>query len=260
MKNRRTRVRLGALVALAVLVAIAVGSGPAASADQPAATARFAHVDLTARGDRPSSFRPAALGGGAQLRMLELAPQPLAAYDAGAAKQGRKLARQDRAAIRAGIKAKQQPLIGQIEAAGGQVVAQLQSAYDGIMVRGGDTVRLAALPGVVAVRPLETFRPQNERGVPFVGTPPAWNTGLTGAGVKVAVIDSGIDYTHANFGGPATRAAYLDAFAHGTEAPPASLVGPAAPKVKAGMDFVGDDYNADSDSPTFQPVPHPDPT
>ncbi|HEV8251260.1 MAG TPA: S8 family serine peptidase [Gaiellaceae bacterium] len=253
--------RPAAFVAVAALAAIAaaVGSRPAASADEPAASTRFAHVDLTATGDRPSSFRPAALGGGAQLRMLQLAPQPLAAYDAAAVEQGRKLAPHERAALRAEIKAKQEPLIGQIEAAGAQVVAQLQSAYDGIMVRGGDPARLAALPGVVAVRSLETFRTQNERGVPFVGTPPAWNTGLTGAGVKVAIIDSGIDYTHANFGGPGTRAAYLDAFAHDTEAPSPSLVGPAAPKVKAGFDFVGDDYNASSSSPTFQPVPHPDP-
>jgi subtilisin family serine protease len=255
MKTRVTLVAVGALLALAA----AVGSGPAASADEPAASTRFAHVDITATGDRPSFFTPAALGGSTQLRMLQLAPQPLAAHDAAAAKQGKKLSRVERAAIRAELESKQDALTGQIEAAGGRVVAQLQSAYDGIMVRGGDAARLAAIPGVVAVRPLETFRAENERGVPFVGTPPAWNTGLTGAGVKVAVIDSGVDYTHANFGGPGTRAAYLDAFAHGTEAPDPALVGPAASKVKAGMDFVGDDYNASSDSPNFQPVPHPDP-
>jgi subtilisin family serine protease len=35
--------------------------------------------------------------------------------------------------------------------------------------------------------------------------------GATGAGVKIAVIDSGIDYTHRNLGGPGTTAAYLAA-------------------------------------------------
>ena len=34
------------------------------------------------------------------------------------------------------------------------------------------------------------------------------------------------------------------------------IFGPTAPKVKGGIDLVGDDYNAD-ERPTFQPVPHP---
>jgi subtilisin family serine protease len=189
--------------------------------------------------------------------MLELGPKPLAAYDAAALRQGHRLGQGERASIRAGIRAQQDKLSGAIGKAGASIVGRLQSAYDGIIVRGGDPATLAAIPGVVAVHPMQTFRPSNERGVPFVGAPTVWNTGRTGAGVKVAIIDSGIDYTHANFDGPGTRAAYLDEFAHGTDPPPASLVGPAAPKVKAGFDFVGDDYDADGTA--AQQVPHADP-
>jgi len=238
---------------------LAVGVQSASPSGEEGATTRFAPVDISMSGDRPSSFTPAALAGSSRTLMLQLGPAPLAAHDAAAARQGRKLSQNERAAIRAEIKSKQEPLLGRIRQGGADVVGQLQSAYDGIMVRGGDPARLAALPGVVAVRPLEKFQASNERGVPFVGTPPVWASSLTGAGVKVAIIDSGIDYTHANFGGPGTRAAYLDAFAHGTEAPPPTLVGAGAPKVKAGFDFVGDDYNADDSSPSFQPVPHEDP-
>ena len=38
----------------------------------------------------------------------------------------------------------------------------------------------------------------------------AWaeSTGYTGKGVKIAVVDSGIDYTHTDFGGPGTKEAY----------------------------------------------------
>jgi minor extracellular serine protease Vpr len=260
VKIRPGRARLGFLAAIGALLAIAlaVGVQSAASADEDgAAVKRFAHVNTSARGDRASSFRPAAIGGGSQTLMLQLGPQPLAAYDAAAARQGRKLSDRERAAIRNDIKSKQDALAGNIRNEGGNVVAQLQSAYNGIVVRGGDPAKLAAIPGVVAVRPMQRFFPSTERGVPFIGTPAVWSTGKTGAGVKVAVIDSGVDYTHANFGGPGTRAAYLDAFAHGTAAPPATLVGPAAPKVKAGFDFVGDDYNADGTA--AQQVPHPDP-
>ena len=35
--------------------------------------------------------------------------------------------------------------------------------------------------------------------------------------------------------------------------------GPAAPRVKGGIDLVGDGYNADPDAATYQPIPHPDP-
>ena len=51
------------------------------------------------------------------------------------------------------------------------------------------------------------------KSVPFLGIParsgiPDSGLGFTGEGVKIAVIDTGIDYTHANFGGPGTEEAY----------------------------------------------------
>ena len=54
------------------------------------------------------------------------------------------------------------------------------------------------------------------------------------------------------------RAGFLDAAAHSTEPADPALFGPNAPKVKGGTDLVGDDYDADPSSPTYQPVPHPD--
>ena len=80
--------------------------------------------------------------------------------------------------------------------------------------------------------------------------------GVRGEGIKIAVIDTGIDYTHANFGGPGTVAAYNAA--HATERAPAdpALFGPNAPKVKGGTDLVGDDYDADrpDDQPCRCPI------
>jgi minor extracellular serine protease Vpr len=61
--------------------------------------------------------------------------------------------------------------------------------------------------------------------------------GLTGAGVRVAIMDTGVDYHHPDLGG---------------------CFGPGC-RVEAGWDFVGDAFNADPASPAFNPVAVPDP-
>src|SRR3989475_1368071 len=176
---------------------------------------------------------------------------------------GRKLERGEKDRIKGSLKSKQDGLRGSIESLGGTVVANYQAAYNGIKVRiAHDRLKeLAALPGVVAVRPLQLMKPDNVRGIPLIGTPAVWQSlGLHGEGVKIAIIDTGIDYTHANFGGPGTAAAYTAAHATETLAADPRLCGPSAPRVKGGTDLVGDSYNADPTNPaTYQPIPHPDP-
>ena len=60
--------------------------------------------------------------------------------------------------------------------------------------------------------------------------------GLTGTGVRVAVMDSGIDIDHPDLGG---------------------CFGPGC-RIEVGYDFVGDAYNNTSTSPAYNPVPAPD--
>src|SRR5204862_3143072 len=144
-------------------------------------------------------------------------------------------------------------------------------AINGIKVRGtlAQIAAVAKLPGVIAVKPVGIYTLDNAQSVPFIGAPAVWAgpPGLHGENIKVAIIDTGIDYTHANFGGPGTVAAFEAAAAASTTLPAdAGLFGPSAPRIKGGIDLVGDDYDAsappflaDGKTPNPKLTPHPDP-
>ncbi len=191
--------------------------------------------------------------------MLEMRGDPVAVVQSRDADKSLTTAQRDR--IKAELRARQDAIKGQIANNGGRVLAQLQSAYNGIKVQvaRNDVAALAALPNVIAVRGVQQHTRGNETSVPFLGVPTqVWeNLGYTGSGVKIAVIDTGIDYTHANFGGPGTPEAYAAADAADTSLADAAddgFFGPDAPKVKGGTDLVGDAYDGDN-----MPVPDPDP-
>jgi subtilisin family serine protease len=62
--------------------------------------------------------------------------------------------------------------------------------------------RLRQLPYVAAVHEDESVHAMLADSVPLVGAPTVWSTyGVTGVGVKVAILDTGIDYTHPDLGG-----------------------------------------------------------
>jgi subtilisin family serine protease len=111
---------------------------------------------------------------------------------------------------------------------------------------------LAARTDVVKITPLVPKTLQNASAAQLTNAINNWQSGNIGEGIRIGVIDTGIDYTHADFGGPGTVEAYEAAFAasDGPWTPTAKVVG--------GFDFAGDDYNANPDSPDYQPVPHPD--
>ena len=193
--------------------------------------------------------------------MLEMRGDPVAVAEA---KAGRDLSRGQKDRIKAELKGRQDAIKGGIAAEGGEVLSQLQSAYNGVKVRisRADVAALATLPNVVAVRAIQQHTPGNATSVPYIGVPGGvWeDLGFTGAGVKIAVIDTGIDYTHANFGGPGTVAAFELADENDTalgDAGDAGIFGPGgSSKVKGGKDFAGDDYDASGDD--GNPVPSPD--
>ncbi len=191
---------------------------------------------------------------------LKLAGDPVAV--ARARMPGKRLPIATEQSIVRSRRSQQDALTPLIQANGVKILAKLQYAFNGIKVRGTpeQIAQLAKLPGVVGVKPVRTYKIENATSVPFIGAPAVWQgpPGLHGEHIKVAVIDTGIDYTHANFGGPGTIAAFNAAAATSTAPADPSMFGPTAPKVKGGIDLVGDSYNA-NDAAHNTPVADPNP-
>jgi minor extracellular serine protease Vpr len=196
--------------------------------------------------------------------MVELSDQPVATLVADATDNGTTATKSDRDTWRSQIKTNQTPIVDAVRKNGGVVVSQLQDAYDGVHARmsAAAVSTIEALPGVVGVHLVPTYKPALSESVPYVGAPEAWSaTGQTGAGVKIAVIDTGVDFYHADFGGSGSTADYAYGVAHDTTAPAFNADGttqafPSA-KIPVGWDFVGDAYDASSADPAAT-IPHPD--
>lgn len=112
-----------------------------------------------------------------------------------------------------------------------------------------DAAHLASIPGIRAIHPVVTvspYKPINRRVVEagdaslpdgesthvMTGVDKAHAQGLTGAGIKIGIIDTGVDYNHPFLG---------------------RGIGPGH-KIIGGYDFVGDNYTGSND-----PNPDPDP-
>lgn len=175
----------------------------------------------------------------------------------------RKLTRAEKAAVKAQRIAEQASPRAGIAAAGGRVIGSFQSALNGLKVRipRSQVGALRNIPGVVDVKPVAIYTHENVVSVQRIQAPFAWAgvAGVHGEGVKVAIIDTGIDYTHANFGGPGTVDAFNAAFATNTQPADPALFGPGAPRVKGGTDLVGDNYDAGGTGEALIPAPDPNP-
>lgn len=249
--HRRILAAVGAL-ALTLPASAALAATPD---DDPSSKFR----PSSTRGVVDSSFTAGAIGSDGRVTVvIEMTGDPVAVVQA---EKGGELSSGERSDVKSKLKKAQDSIRGSITGKGGEIQAQMQSAYNGFQASlpADQLDAVATLPGVVAIHPVRTYSIDNAVSVPFLGVPQVWeNTGYTGENVKVAIIDTGIDFTHATFGGPGTREAYEAAFAASAQPADPALFGPDAPRVKGGIDLVGDDYNADPGSDTYQPVPHPD--
>ena len=256
--RRKWAWRGGRLLAVAVICGVVATQ--AVSAGAQGSPTRFQRVER----ESVTTQNVSGLSDRTVMAIVQLSGDPVTVADA---KAGRNLTAAQKNQIKDQLKQRQGPVADRIRGLGGKVEASYQSVYNGVRVaiKQSELDQLKSIPDVVGVHVLRPISaPNNIHGVPLVGAPQVWGgvagvNGIAGEGIKIADIDTGIDYTHADFGGPGTTAAYQAALATDTAAPDPSLFGPAAPRIKGGTDLVGDDYNADPNSPSYQPVPHPDP-
>lgn len=138
------------------------------------------------------------------------------------------------------------------------VLGSTQKALNAVMLEIDATAikQLAADPLVRSVRPVIDYQLDLAETVPYIGATAVQNVGFDGTGVRVAVLDSGVDYTHANLGGPGTLDAYEAAYGTGnSDARNTTRDGlfPTA-KVVEGYDFVGEAWPNGDLAPDGDPI------
>lgn len=131
------------------------------------------------------------------------------------------------------------------------------NAVAGLTVRADATAirELALSDDVRALHPVVPKTRTNSGAAALTRTVETWQrTGRFGDGVRIGVIDDGIDYTHAQFGGPGTVEAYraVDPDTVDPESFPTA-------KVVGGTDLVGDDYDGAGEGEVAVPDPDPNP-
>ena len=115
------------------------------------------------------------------------------------------------------IAAQQAAAIAAVEGAGGTVDGTVDTVLNAVFA----TIDVDAVDAIVAagsvfsVNAVADYELDLTETVPYIGATGVQDGGNTGEGIRVAVLDSGVDYTHADLGGDGTDAAYEAAFGVG---------------------------------------------
>ncbi|MFT4228787.1 MAG: S8 family serine peptidase [Microbacterium sp.] len=254
-RSRRRLTTAAAALAAAAVVAAAGIAGPAWAADEdvPATPAPHSKAGQQLDLQKLSPALTTATSGRHRV-FVQLSGEGAAdaAADASSTSAGKSAAKSRRSQIKKAAAAAFAAARGQDKKA--DTLYTTTNTVPGFAAELNDAAieALAARSDVVKITPLIPKHLDNSSTAQLTKAVNNWQSDNIGKGVRVGIIDTGIDYTHADFGGEGTSDAYETALADsaGSWTPNAKVVG--------GWDFVGDDYDADPTSATYQPVPQPD--
>ncbi|QDO87986.1 S8 family serine peptidase [Ornithinimicrobium ciconiae] len=157
------------------------------------------------------------------------------------------------------VAAEQEAFLAEVAEQGAdlEVSTSYQSVWNGLALSAteADLSVLAATSQVEAIFPIYTVDlPEDQTGsmqpmmgsaIGMTGVDEAHAMGITGEGLKIAIIDTGVDVDHPDFGGGGTP----------TDGQHSQW---RTAQIQYGIDLVGDDYNADPGSAAYSPTPVPD--
>ena len=262
--KRRTLALLAALTLLSGLLPAGIAArdpardGPSAAAFQRLKDLKLGKVatsDKVATAKLATELRGAA---GRQTVLVQLKAAPVGAVARAGAVQQRQLS---------AVKLQQSGFakrLAKIDAKA-KVEARIQRVLNGFVVTtdAKQLRKIAADPDVVAIRVIKDYELALTETVPYVGAKAVQARGFTGRGVRIAVLDTGLDYTHKEFGGAGTVDAYKAAYGTTTadvrnrritDTFGGKLLFPNA-RVIDGYDFVGETWAGGAD--VLEPDPDP---
>jgi subtilisin family serine protease len=141
----------------------------------------------------------------------------------------------------AAVRRTQNALVGRIRGfdSGARLLGQAQRVINAVFVEVDASAldEIASDDAVAQVTPVGNYELLLDETVPYIGAGAVHDAGFDGSGISVAVLDSGVDYYHANLGGSGDPADYA--------ADDPTIIEPGTfptAKVVGGFDFVGDQW------------------
>lgn len=172
--------------------------------DGKAGSAKSLNADKTIK---PQNHVPPSASANKIVVIVQLQQDPLAVQKAKAAKGEIK----SFSVAKSQLEKEQATFSAAVKKLGASPRTRYSEVFNGfsLLIPANQVEKLLTLPGVKAIypnhrvyaAPLKSITPNMDESAPFIGAGRYWAQGFEGAGVKVGVIDTGVDYRHPSLQG-----------------------------------------------------------